>query len=339
MFEENSLAGSSEDAVATIAVKEEVEIGSFSCVNAELMSKYADEAFVYEQISLRVFDRVSSCSNKMEKVTELINSLEKRDYFRIKTKATRYPKSLLQYADGNASINLCRELIKNSPPCDDLFYEEMQKQLLYNAIRGHKQAVNSIYHLMGKNFDINYTDKNGMNALKIALLFNAKPKFISFLLSFSDIELDDSVYEYALNSKFMHTNTDYYIEVLIMLISRYIPKNFLQQYFDKKKQIIESSEGSSISAIWCKLEELLLVNGIEEYFEVCDHPMIMAKMWCKKLQNKLDGYKNPANRSYTTAIGCNSNKVAVLCCIHNNTDHYASLTVYCDTNCVGHKVL
>lgn len=300
--------------------------------------KYYTDAFNYETKSLDLFEKVYLCSNKQDNISELVNGMKEEDFYRIKTKNTRYPKTLLQFADGNASPNLFDMLCSKYPvEKTDLFYEEMNKQLLYNAIRGHKQAIIRIQMVLEEKFDINYTDNNGMNAIKLALLFNHKPKFIGFLLSFTDIEksLDDQVYRYALNSSLITSNNDFYVQILQLLVNKKIPDCFLSEYFKKKQEI----KVNVTESLYCKLEESLLIDGIEEYFEQCTHPMIMAKLWANKLQNKIKDYKEKRDRNQVVLAGCDGNRIAIVCCIHGYKKKDTHVKVFCCNDCPGHKLL
>lgn len=324
------------------------------CINSsnpkvKLIENYVNLAFNYEQHALTIFEKVSLCSNKLDSIDKLISSFVEADYYCIRTKNVKYPKTLLQFADGNASPNMylkLKNIINGLTLLDTTKYcSEMYKQLLYNAMRGNRNAIERIKYEMNVldcQFNINYTDSNNMNVLKLALGCNNKPKFISYLLSYPDIKLSDDVYDYALESKLCYTNINDYITILGLLVSKYIPLNFLSKYFEKKSSILENfNEGSSNNSLnlFCKLEELLLVDGIEDYFEMCDHPMLMAKLWCVKLRNKINNYEKQTNENNVIITGCDGNKVAIACCIHGATQTYTSASVFCSSECPGHKIL
>lgn len=318
----------------------QVVASSTVVINDELITKYVDEAFIHEQRSLNIFERVSQCSNKIDSANKLVGLLLESDYYCIRTKNVKYPKTLIEYAKGTASPNVIAKLIENRPTTfTKTYYDEMQKQLLYNSIRGNKNAISCIEYVMMEDFNINYTDRNGMTALKLALLCNAKPKFISYLLSFNSILLTGEVYDYALNSKFAHTNIDSYITILQLLVNKYIPIGFLDKYFNKKREI-NNENSTTTSNLWCKLEESLLIDGIEDFFEECEHPMLMAKMWCTKLKNKLISQEVQQNKnSRVITIGCDGSQLKVMCCVHNDKDQCASVTVFCNKSCPGHNIV
>lgn len=319
-------------------------------INLSLFSSnlegYEKLAFDYELLALNVERAVLECSNKKDDVTNLYEKFfltNNENFYRIVTKNKKYPKTLLQVAIGNAAPQVVDMLTTYHPIMkDELFIESHNTQLLYNAVRGHKGAIKRIEMVMGDLFDINYTDNTNMNALKLAIIYKQKPQFISFLLNFKGIEKSlqcaewkDSPYYYAIESIQLNMNNRFYIETLNYLVSAYLPTEFLAEYFKKKRLItVEKDE-----KLYCQLESKLLIDTIEDYFELCEHPMLMAKMYNKKLKDELEMYKKKTINEIII-VSCSGENVGVACCIHSDKEQIVSLCVYCGKKaCPGHKVL
>jgi hypothetical protein len=257
-----------------------------------------------EARSMIVYAKVKDCSDNESDIEALISFLTPSDYHCMRTASAKYPRPLLQFVLGCEDINqsVVDALIANRPEASSpLFLQNMNQQLLFNCVRGHKEAIKKIELMLKEKFDINFKEsEHNLNALKTAILCGHSTEFIKFLLSMlnahkSLIHNDEtdvweqSVCYYALESKLMDTKNDVYVEILDLLVETYkkhnikLPEKFTQEYFNKKK-LMSSKDDLSYS----KLEESLVDVDpqVDNFFDECENPLAMVKLCFEKLKKE-----------------------------------------------------
>lgn len=272
--------------------------------------KSADET---EELAETVFNLVNSCNN----IIKISNKINPLDTLLLRT-SSKHPKTLLEFAYGNENVSQIVEDIlkyKCNEISDDDFIDCYVNQLFYNSINGHKLAIEKIRLILGKNFHIavtqsympsfiNWFNHNILyvNPLKLAILFENTPLFISYILNqinnietFKEIFLhnndDCKVLHIALYSNLVITNSVDYIKILLLILNIYnvfneaLDTSFIPIYFERKKLIVNKNE--QVSNLCNTLEEKLLINDIDNYFEQCEKPLYIAKLYCSKLRKFL----------------------------------------------------
>ncbi len=261
----------------------------------------AQEANDFEVTSVNAYERVRQCKNNPEAIAELLDYLSDK-YYCIRTKNVKYPRTLMQFIVGCESIHpdIIHAISMAHPTTrGEDFILSHHKQYLYNCIKGNKRAIQRIRMVMGDYFDSNYT-YNGLNALKIAILSKQTIKFISYILGLEHAHhmltydtFNNSVYYYALHSPLCFksgkiSNNDalskaMYVSILYELISITYPVEFIDHYFERKKNIII---GPEVMELFNDLEHVLVGDGIEYYFDQCVDPLAIAKIRCQQLKKQ-----------------------------------------------------
>lgn len=258
-----------------------------------------------ENRALAVFERVLTCPDNPEKIKELQEYLKPDDYLCMRTTFVKYPRPFMQFVLGCEDIcqNVIDMLVDNNPTDFDLLLEAYNHQLLFNCVRGHREAIKKIVSILSEYFDIDYKTDFGLNALKLAILHEHDADFIKFLLTLDDASVslrydeyedkwEDSVCYYALESNLLNTCNDNYIEILNLLVQEYknhgieLPSRFIKEYFNKKKSITAKN-----NELYAHLEETLIDNGVDEYFDQCEKPLEMAKLCYQNLKTQFENYK------------------------------------------------
>lgn len=295
---------SEQQTVSTQAVSTEAKIEQSFL--SEIKSKTLLAAQQAEDQACDVFHRIKTCPDNFTEMETLVNSLSMNDLLCMRTTLIKFPKTLFHYVMGNEKINPeLGTLIYNK--LRDVSKEVVEKdccdQLLHNAVRGHKEAMNVVIRKLKSinKFDINYTDETGMNAIKLAILHCHSSGFLKFLLdqdfaahSLQDYDDNDNetweqtVCHMALNSDLLTACNDQYIDQLNILVDYYkkygvnLPKNFVKEYFNKKANI-----SNKTSEYYHDLETKLAYYGIDDYFDNCERPLEIVKLCYNNLKESL----------------------------------------------------
>jgi hypothetical protein len=348
-------------------------VKSDSNIMSELKDIFRALTTDQESRALLLFENVTKIiSESFDQFKENITS---EDTILMRTTNVANPKNLVQFAAGNENVqqDVIDFLSGMIPPHDsDTYVDTCFNQLLYNCVRGHVGAINKIKTMLGDKFNINhfseYTFKYNneyideyVNPLKLALLFEHSPEFVKYILSFDSI--NESFYDndsnegnfeetpiyYALESGLLYTNSAQYIEILDIIVSAHakyrkpLPKEFLGAYFAKKRKMV-----TKYTALCCKLEEKLLITSIDDYFDQCEHPLLMARLFCNKLKATIKKLEDSKSK-HSILSTCNKSKIGVTMCIHsdknipdnivNEPNFTPSTFIFCDDACNGHQVI
>jgi len=262
-----------------------------------------------ENRALEVFEKITKCSDNPEKITELADYLQPNDFLCMRTTHIRYPRPMLQYALGSEDIsqNVINMLVDNNPTDLTFMTQFYDNQLLHNSVRGHREAIKKIALILDEMFDINYQDEHGLNALKLAILHEHDSSFFKFLLDLDDpteslwFDEDDEIWEdsiwyYALESPLKDSCNDNYIEIINLLVKEcqerniMLPPRFITEYFNKKKLLTTKNND-----LYIELENKLINDGVDQYFDQCENPLQMAKSCYDNLKKQFEDYKKEYN--------------------------------------------